>query len=151
MSWDYLIVFILGGMIFSEIRGSILYGLGANLNIPLVFLVGALGNMLAVIVIFLLLERLNFLPLAKRLFGKKVYARIEKNKKRLEKWEELALLFFVAIPLPITGAWTGSLVAILLEMNKKKAFVVISIGIIIAGLITLGVAQGFITGVNFLR
>ena len=147
---NYFWVFILSGLPISEIRGAILYGLGLNLNMTAVFLIGAAGNMLAVPIIFFALEKLNFIGLAKKLFGRKAYQKIEKHRDKLEKWEELALLLFTAIPFPVTGAWTATLIATLLEMNKKKAFLVIAIGIIIAGLITLGVAQGLITGINTL-
>jgi uncharacterized membrane protein len=142
---NYLIVFILGMMPVSEIRGAIIYGLGMNLNFASVFLLGALGNIIAIPIIFFTLEKLHFLTLAKRLFGKKMYAKIEKNQKSLDKWGELALLLFVAIPLPITGAWTGTFIATLLEMDKKKSWIVISIGIIIAGIIT-AISVGFFAG-----
>jgi len=150
MLGNYILVFILGGLPISEIRGAIIYGLGANLNIPLTFLLGAIGNMLAVPLIFFALDRLKLIRLAKKLFGRRAYATIEKNKARLDRWGELALLMFVAIPLPITGAWMGSLIASMLEMDKKKSFVVISLGIIIAGLITLGVGQGVLMGLTSL-
>jgi uncharacterized membrane protein len=147
---EYLIIFILGGLPISEIRGAIIYGLSQNLNIGAVFLFGALGNIIAIPIIFFALEKLNLIKLAKKLFGKTAYKKIEKNKPLLDKWGELALLIFIALPLPITGAWMGSLIATLLKMDKKKSFAVIIIGILIAGLITLGVTQGAITGFSML-
>ncbi len=146
MLLKYLMVFILGGLPFSEIRGSIIYGLSANLNVFAVFLIGATANIIAIPVIFFALDKLKLIKLAKKLFGKKAYAKIEKNEKILNRWGELALLLFVAIPLPVTGAWMASLIAFLLEMDKKKSFIVISVGIIIAGIITLVVSQSIING-----
>jgi uncharacterized membrane protein len=147
---NYLIVFLLGGFPILEIRGAIIYGLSIGLNPYYVLLFGAIGNILAVPIIFFALKKLNMLDLAKKLFGKKVFIKIEKNKKHLDKWGELALLLFVAIPAPMTGGWTGTFVATLLDLNKKKSFVVISIGIIIAGIITLIITQSAINGAQLL-
>jgi len=70
-----------------------------------------------------------------KLFGKKVERTIEKNRARIEKYEELALFFFVAIPAPFTGSYTGVLVASVMDMNKRKATLVISLGVIISAII----------------
>jgi uncharacterized membrane protein len=145
---EYLIVLILGLLPISETRGAILYGLGMGLNIPLVFLIGVGANILTVPIIFWVLKKGGFLNLAKKLFGKRVYAKIEKDRKKFERWEELALLLFVAIPAPFTGSWTGALVAVLLNMNKKKAFLVIALGVLIAGITTLAIGMGLIQGIN---
>jgi uncharacterized membrane protein len=147
---NYLIVFLLGGFPILEIRGAILYGLGMGLNPYYVLLVGALGNIIAIPIIFFALKKLNMLGLAKKLFGEKIFRKIEKNKKHLDKWGELALLLFVAIPAPMTGGWTAAFVATLLELDKKKSFVVITVGIFIAGIITLFVAQSAINGASML-
>jgi uncharacterized membrane protein len=142
---DYIIVFILGMLPISEIRGAIIYGMGTNLNFPLVFLLGALGNIIIIPIIFFALEKLKLINLAKKLFGKKMYQKIEKNQKHIDKWGELALLIFIAIPAPVTGGWTGALIATLLKMDKKKSFIVITLGIIIAGLIT-AISVGLFAG-----
>ena len=59
----------------------------------------------------------------------------EKNKSKVTKYEMLGLLLFVAIPLPGTGAWTGALVAAMLDMRMKKSLPVIALGVLIAGVI----------------
>ena len=59
----------------------------------------------------------------------------ERNKKLIEKYEELGLMLFVAIPLPVTGAWTGSLVAVLMGLKTVKSFLFITAGVFIAGII----------------
>jgi len=146
---EYLIVLILGLLPISETRGAILYGLGAGLNIPIIFLIGIGSNILTIPIIFWALKKGGFLKLAKRFFGKRVYSKIEKNREKLNKWEELALLLFVAIPAPFTGSWTGALIAVLLDMNKKKAFLVISLGVLVAGITTLAIGLGLIEGINF--
>jgi uncharacterized membrane protein len=147
---EYLMVFILGGFPIAEIRGAIIYGLAMNLNMYYVFAIGALGNIIAIPIIFFVLEKLKLIHLAKRLFGKRTYDKIEKHQKSIDKWGELALLLFVAIPLPFTGGWTGAFAATLLKMNKKKSFAVITLGILIAGIITWAVAEGIITGLSIL-
>ncbi|MBU1119048.1 small multi-drug export protein [Patescibacteria group bacterium] len=71
----------------------------------------------------------------------------KKHTKKFEKWGVIALITFVAIPLPITGAWTGSVAAFVFGIPFKKAFPLIAIGVLIAGIIvgamTLGVASVF--------
>jgi uncharacterized membrane protein len=146
--FEYLIIFILGGFPIAEIRGAIIYGLAMNLNMYYVFAIGALGNIIAIPIIFFVLEKLHFIGLAKRLFGKRTYNKIEKHQKAIDKWGELALLTFVAIPLPFTGGWTGAFAATILKMNKKKSFAVITLGILIAGAITWAVAAGVLAGLS---
>ncbi len=72
----------------------------------------------------------------------------KKTKKSIEKWESLALIIFVAVPLPVTGAWTGSLAAYLFGLNFKKSLICIFIGICIAAII---VAIATIMGIKFLN
>ena len=61
--------------------------------------------------------------------------KIEKNKDILNKYGIIGLLLFVAVPLPITGAWTGTFIAEILKLNRRKSFIVISIGVIIAAIL----------------
>ena len=61
----------------------------------------------------------------------------------MDQWGYFALMLFVAVPLPVTGAWSGSLIACVLGLNRWKSFLAISAGIIIAGLIVLFVSFGF--------
>lgn len=148
---EYIVVLILGLLPISETRGAIIYGLGMNLNIFAVFLISVGANILTVPVIFWILKKWRFLDIAKKIFGKRIFNKIERNRERLEKWEELSLFAFVAIPAPFTGAWTGAFIATLLEMDKKKAFLVISLGVIFAALVTLAVSLGLISGFQFLN
>jgi uncharacterized membrane protein len=71
------------------------------------------------------------------------------RKKIVEKYGYLGLILFVAIPLPMTGAWTGGLVASFLGLNIPKSFLSISIGVIIAGIIVLLVSVGIYTVIPF--
>ncbi|MEA3558420.1 MAG: small multi-drug export protein [Candidatus Thermoplasmatota archaeon] len=58
-----------------------------------------------------------------------------KGERKLQVWGDIGLIFFVAVPFPITGAWTGTLVAILLKLDKVRSFLAIFIGVVIAGFI----------------
>jgi uncharacterized membrane protein len=62
-------------------------------------------------------------------------SKAERNKRVVEKYEEFGLMLFVAIPLPVTGAWTGSLIAVVMGLKVMKSFLFISLGVIIAGII----------------
>jgi uncharacterized membrane protein len=68
----------------------------------------------------------------------------KRTEKKIQRWEELALILFVAIPLPVTGAWTGSLAAYVFNLKFRKALGCIIVGVIIAAIIiTLASITGF--------
>ena len=64
-----------------------------------------------------------------------LFERARRRGRMIEKYERIGLALFVAVPLPVTGAWTGSLVAVLLGLRVKTAFISIAIGVFIAGII----------------
>jgi len=135
----YLLVMMLAALPVSEVRGAIIYGLSSNLNLPVVFILSVLVNIGVIPVIFWFLQIAHFRSLADKLFGQKMSKAIEKNKHILNKYGILGLLIFVAVPLPVTGAWTGTFIAEILKMNRKSAFLVMSLGVLIAAfLVTLG-------------
>lgn len=135
MLMKYFITFILSGTPVSEARGAIIYGLGSGLDPWLVLILAIIGNIIVIPITFWLLKLAHFRKIIFRLFKKRAVSKIEKYKKKFQLYEELALLFFVAIPLPVTGAFTGILISEILGLNRKKATRVISIGVIIAALI----------------
>lgn len=141
MLLKYLITFILSGAPISECRGAIIYGLSNNLNPLLVFLLAVIGNIIIIPITFWLLKKARFRRIIFKLFKDRMHAKIEYFKKKYELYEELALLFFVAIPLPITGAFTGILISEILDLNRKKATKVISIGVLIAAVITFTLVE----------
>jgi len=122
-----------------ELRAGIPIGIALfKLNPLAVFWVCIIFNIIPVLPVLLLLnparrllERLK--PLKKLLdfFTKKAL----KNRELIEKYEEFGLAFFVGIPLPITGAWTGSLIAAILKLSVRKSFLFISLGVFLAGII----------------
>jgi len=111
-------------------------------------------NLILIFLIFLFLdflhERLMNLKFYKKFFNfylKRFQKRVDKFEKRHEALGFLALVIFVAIPLPGTGAWSGCLVSWILGLERKKSILFISVGIIIAGLLiflgTLGFLRAF--------
>ncbi len=102
------------------------------------YIIAVIGNMLPVPFILLLLE------FATRVFGKIpiirkfldwLFALTRRKGRIVEKYESIGLMLLVAVPLPITGAWTGSIIAVLLGLEKKRAFISIFLGVLIAGVI----------------
>lgn len=123
----------------SELRGGIPLAIASGLNPLSAFLICTLTNILIVPFVFLFLSTINLLLLKidfySRFFNNTVERARKKVHKSIEKYGYLGLMIFVAIPLPFTGAYTGTLGAWALGMNKKKAFVSIALGVIIAGII----------------
>jgi len=145
-----LCVFFCSMIPIIELRGAI--PLGAALGLPLwqSYLLSVVGNILPVPIILLFVKKvLEFMSRCKvKLFNKIanwVYAKAEKNKARIEKYSFWGVAIFVAIPLPMTGAWTGSLVAAMIDMKFVKAVLSALIGVLVAGLIMSLVSYGVVT------
>ncbi len=138
-----------------ELRGAIPVGVGFGLNTYLCYIICVIGNILPVpfIIIFgkYILEALAKIKKIGPFF-QKVIDRADAKAKTLGTAEFLGLLLFVAIPLPGTGAWTGSLVAAILRMRLKKAIPAIVLGVIGSGIImitlSLLVKAGILTGLD---
>ena len=125
-----------------ELRGGIPYGISQGLDPWLAFAASALGNMLPVPFLLLFVRKIRLGRLAVSL-----ERRADRKSSRVRKSELVGLCILVAIPLPGTGAWTGALVAALMEMRLKRALPAIYAGVLIAGLlVTLA-----LTGVKALR
>lgn len=137
---ELLQVFLLSTAPIGELRASIPIGIGVyHLNWFYVYIVSVLGNLVPVLFLLFFLE-----PVSKVLRKNKELDRFfiwlfKRTRKKVEtkvnKHGALALLLFVAIPLPVTGAWTGSVIAFLYKIPKKKAFLMISLGVLLAGVI----------------
>ncbi len=125
-----------------ELRGSIPMALGVyHLPVWSSYLFSVLGNIIPVVFILFLLKSVSgFLMRHSNFFNRFLSWLFERTRKKhsakFERWEEFALIVLVAIPLPFTGAWTGSLCAFVFGIPFKKAFPLIVIGVVIAGLIT---------------
>lgn len=144
--WNVLITLIPG----IELRGSIPAGAALSLNPYTVFIAAVITNIVLIPIIFIVLD-LFWLKLAKYKICRKAMERIwNKTHKRVRKHGYIALTLFVAIPLPITGAYTGSLIAWLLEMDRKKAFVAIAAGVLIAGVLVTMIVMGLLHAINWM-
>ena len=131
-----------------EIRGAKPVGVASGLDPWLAFAVGFVGNMLP-IPILILLTRKVIEWLKKHNMLVKLTAWLEnkgsKGAQKVQKYSFWGLFILVAIPLPGTGAWTGALVASLLDMRLKRALPAIAMGVAVAGLIVLLVTYGVIS------
>ena len=136
-----------------EIRGAIPVGVASGLDPWLAFAVGFVGNMLP-IPILILLTRKIIEWLKKHNMLVKLTAWLEnkgsKGAQKVQKYSFWGLFILVAIPLPGTGAWTGALVASLLDMRIKRALPAIAMGVAVAGLIVLLVTYGVISAGSLL-
>ena len=154
-----LLSFILSFLPVSELRGglpvAISYALDEGIPILFVFIPVVLINILAAVFVFIFLEFLHVhflkIKLYEKLFGvfiRKVRKRADKVERNLPDYGYLALTIFVAIPLPVTGAWTGTAIAWLLGLEKKKSLAAISLGVFIAGLAVLTLTLGIFNGLS---
>jgi len=138
---DYFFTFLLAMAPISEVRGAIPAGvLAFGLPFWNVFFVSLLGNLVSVFLLLLLLEPVSvFLSKKSKFFKKLIDWIFERTRKkvnsRVEKYEKMGLVLFVATPLPFTGGVTGSIAAFLLGIPFKKAFSLISFGVLIASVI----------------
>ncbi len=136
---DELVVFLISVMPILECRlGMFTAIVLLQMNVFKGFIISFLGNILPIPFILLLInwifELLKKVPKINKLIFW-LEDRTLKKRDKIDKYGIWGLLFFVAIPLPGTGGWTGALLASLLHLDKKKSFGVIAIGVFIAGLI----------------
>ncbi|MCI6245520.1 MAG: small multi-drug export protein [Eubacterium sp.] len=136
---DELVVFLISVMPILECRlGMFTAIVLLQMNVFKGFIISFLGNILPIPFILLLInwifELLKKIPKINKLIFW-LEDRTLKKRDKIDKYGIWGLLFFVAIPLPGTGGWTGALLASLLHLDKKKSFGVIAIGVFIAGLI----------------
>ena len=143
-----LITFIVSMVPVIELRGAIPIGVGLGMS-PLAALgISIVGNLVPVPVIILFIRKIfqwmrRHMPRLEKLVSR-MEEKAEKHKDLVTKWEFWGLLILVAIPLPGTGAWTGALVAALMDLRLKKSFPAIFTGVVIAGLIVTGITYGFV-------
>ena len=136
---EELVVLIIAALPILELRGAL--PVAINLfHFPwyYAFLLAIIGNLVPVPFILLFLNALSRLLSKINVFKNMLNWLFERTRRRgqiIERYERIGLTLFVAIPLPVTGAWTGSLAAVLFGLKFKHAFLSIFIGILIAGTI----------------
>lgn len=142
-----LVTFVVSMVPVIELRGAIPIGVGLGMKPLAAAAVAVVGNMVPVPLIILFIRYVFDWMKRRGGFLGKVAMKLEKlgsNKSSaLQKGEFFGLLILVAIPLPGTGAWTGALVASMLDMRMKNALPAISLGVVIAGVVVTGITVGF--------
>ena len=147
----YLLAFLISMVPLIELRGAVPVGLSNLLGDPLpilpLYLICILGNMLPVPIIFFFARKVLLWGRDKKFIGKFFTFCIEKGEKGGKALQSkagrglyVALFIFVGIPLPGTGAWTGTLAASFLDMDFKKSVIAVMAGVVLAGII-MGLAS----------
>ena len=152
-----LLVFIISILPILELRGGLIAASLLNVSPLTGYIVSIIGNTLPVPFILLFINKIldwmgkskiKWMETSKVNLFKKISKwlnnKVDKNKDKIEKYGYFGLVLFVGIPLPGTGAWTGCLIAAVLEMNKKKSFISIMLGIIMASIIMMLISYGLL-------
>ena len=129
-----------------ELRGAIPYATGMGLAPEIAIPVAMIGNLVPIPFIILFIKKIfawmrKVSPKLNKVVDR-MEAKAEKNKEKVLRYALWGLVLFVAIPLPGTGAWTGALVAAMLDMPLKKAFPSVVIGVLGAGIVVAFVSYG---------
>lgn len=145
-----LVVFIISLMPILELRGGLIAAALLDLGMVPSYIISIIGNVIPVPFILWFMSSIlkwmrdskHFSKIAKWLDNK-----VEKNKAQIEKFGFWGLVLFVGIPLPGTGAWTGCLIASVLEMDRKKSFLAAMIGIFMASIIMMVLSFGLLKNI----
>ncbi len=143
-----LATFIISMLPISELRGAIPVAIGVyDLNPIEAYFIAVAGNMVPVVFILKYIDPISKYLMSKSKFFNKFFTFLfertrKKHNGKFEKWGALALITFVAIPLPVTGGWSGALAAFVFGIPFKKALPLIFSGIMIAGVIVTGLSLG---------
>lgn len=151
----YLTIFLISMVPLIELRGAIPVSQGLGLPIISSYIICIIGNMIPVPIIYLFARKVLEWGQDKKLTGGICTFFLVKGSKAGKKLEEkagkglfLALLLFVGIPLPGTGAWTGTLAASLLDMKFKDTVIAVSLGVLLAGVIMMLASLGIFGAVG---
>lgn len=143
----YLIIFLISMVPLIELRGAIPFSQGFGLPIVQSYIICIIGNMLPVPIIYLFARKVLEWGADKPVIGKFFTWCLEKGHKGGKKLQEkagkglfVALLLFVGIPVPGTGAWTGTLAASILDMDFKSTITAVMLGVLLAGVIMMVVS-----------
>ncbi|MFH0831842.1 MAG: small multi-drug export protein [archaeon] len=147
---NFLLAILLSMSPISELRGGIPFilsvsefNLSNSIMLPLVCII---ANMLVVLLVFFFLDFLHHRLVHFRYYKKifdffvlRIQKKARKLKPQIDAYGYLALAVFVAVPLPMTGAWTGALISWLLDLDRKKSFFAIALGVFAAGIIVTAI------------
>lgn len=146
-----ILVFIISLMPILELRGGILAAEILGLDPISSYIIAVIGNIIPIpFILWFMGSILEWMRKSKHLnkIANWLDKKVEKNKGKIEKFGFWGLVLFVGIPLPGTGAWTGCLVASVLEMDKKKSFIAALIGVIMASIIMMILSFGLLRGIT---
>ena len=140
---NYIITFLISMIPLVELRGAVPYAISSGIPLWQALLIGVVGNMLPVPIIFFFARHILVGGKEKPVIGNFFTWCLNKGHRGGQKLEEAAgdkgifwaLLLFVGIPLPGTGAWTGTLAASILDWDFKRSVLAVMLGVVLAGLI----------------
>lgn len=148
---DAILAFFISMLPVIELRGGIIFAAARGVHFIPAFIVCFLGNILPIPFILIFIRRiLRFFEkfkFTKNLVGK-IESRARTKSASIRKYQLFGLFLFVAVPLPGTGAWTGALIAVLMDLQIRKSFPVIATGILFAGII-MSILSFLIPGLFF--
>ena len=147
-----ILVFFISLMPILELRGGLIAAALLKLNPVSSYIISIIGNIIPVPFILLLISKiLDKMRNSKVKFFNRFAGwldkKVEKHKGQIEKFGYWGVVLFVGIPLPGTGAWTGSLIASVLELDRKKTFGAVLLGIFMASIIMILVSFGFLANI----
>ena len=155
MFTKYLITFLVSMVPLIELRGAIPIAVGMQVPMVQAYIIAVIGNMLPVPIIFFFARKVLIWGQDKKYIGKFFTFCLKKGEAGGKKLQQkagrglyLALLLFVGIPLPGTGAWTGTLAASILDMDFKKSVIAVTLGVVLAGVIMAVLSLGVFTAVT---
>lgn len=143
-------VFVLSMLPVLELRFAIPVGAAAGVNIFECYAISVIGNLLPIPLILIFIKKLiEYMRVSRFAFFRKVakflIEKAEKRSDKVNRYSLLGLFLFVAIPIPGTGAWTGALIAALMEMRLKKSILSITAGVLVAGVIMCAASYGVVS------
>lgn len=141
-----IVTFLISMVPVIELRGAIPFGVAAGLSVQSAFILSVIGNLLPIPILVVFTRKVfEWLRTKSQWLDnmvRKLEAKADKNKDVVLRYEFWGLMILVAIPLPGTGAWTGALVAAMMDMRLKRAMPAIIIGVIVAGIVVTGLTYG---------
>lgn len=143
---NFAMTFLIAMVPVLELRAAIPAGVIAGLNLQAVLAAAIMGNLLPIPFIIVFIRKIfkwlqSKSPRLANIVAK-LEAKADKKKEKVLKYEFWGLMLFVAIPLPGTGAWTGALIAAMLDMQLKRAFPAIAVGVLTAAIIVTAATYG---------
>lgn len=157
MIWKYLAVFFLSMVPILELRGAIPVAIGYDIPPVVAYIICVIGNMVPVPFIYFFARKFLIWGSDKRFIGKFFRFCVRKGERAGQKLMSsagkkgglvVALMLFVGIPIPGTGAWTGTLAASFLGMGTKETTVAVSLGVVIAGIIMALTSAGVFAAIG---